>query len=581
MTRKKKLKISTDTIDMNWANWWAQLVCLMMPTNLYIVAGRGSAKTVTVMANRLKEMMYDLPGAPIVWVSDTFSDLHKNIIPSLLEGLAFVGLIEDRDFIINKIPPLSWKDRMYNKRKDFAQTMVFANGFNIAFVSLDRPAIGAGASYVAVLGDEVKYFEEEKITNLIKAVRGFREKYGDSPWYRSRTFATDMPNPNHIGEYSWILKLGKQNNKDRILLCIRCAFVYNNTKQVYAAYDQQYKELLNKRNIENISDSTLLAAQRKRDNALKNMERWRHRWDKTRRGLSFFTMVSSYVNADLLGVDWFADETKDKLEGMEVNILSIIPKIEANKRFYPNLCEANFYADGFDNKVIESHPYGWRDDCTVLRYLLPGQVLEAGMDAGNMMSMIFGQRSGKDLFVLKELYTLPPATVRQLADEFIRYFKPMRSRVLMLHYDRSMNSYHRNSTDMATQIKNNIERDAEGHSTGWSVILLSRGQGNISSNLEYRFMMDVLSGNLDDTLFKIHIDRYNCANLKSEMEVTETKIASNRDGANVVVKKKTGDKLPQARLAKESTNLTDALKYFVMRKEWIMLWQRQIRNSTD
>lgn len=574
MTQKKKLKISTDNVDVRWSNWWAQLVCLMMPTFLYAIAGRGTGKTVTVLATRLKETMFDMPGAPFVWVADTFSDLHKNIIPSLLEGLAMVGLQEKRDFVMNEIPPLAWRDRMYNKRRDFKQTMVFANGFNLTFVSLDRPAIGAGASYVGVFGDEVKYFPEEKITNLLKAVRGFRTKYGDSPWYRSRTFTTDMPNENHIGEDQWILKMGKKNDKEKILLCLNCSFVYNETKQVYVAYNQEYEQAIERKKAGELTDEQLLVIHRRRDNAYKNMERWRVRWEKTRKGLSFFTMVSSYVNADVLGADWFDSELKDKLEGVEANVLSIIPKIEANKKFYPNLCEDNFYSDGYRNDVIESHPYGWKEDCTVLRYLNTGSILEAGMDAGNMFSMVFGQRKGKELFVLKELYSLPPAGVRQLADEFIRYFKPMRTKTLFLHYDRSMNNYHQSSADMATQIKKNIERDAEGNATGWTVVLLSKGQGNISSNLEYRFMMDVLSGNVDDLLFRLRIDRHNCPNLKSEMEVTKTKTSANRDGANIIVKQKTGDKLPLARLARESTNLTDALKYFIMRADWLKVWGR-------
>ena len=105
--------------------------------------------------------------------------------------------------------------------------------FNFTFISLDRPAIGAGRSYVGVFGDEVKYFPEEKFTNLLKAVRGFRVKYGDSVWYRSRTLTTDMPNPNHLGEYDWILKLAKHNDKkkkDTADAAYRVSF-YNETKK--------------------------------------------------------------------------------------------------------------------------------------------------------------------------------------------------------------------------------------------------------------------------------------------------------------------------------------------------------------
>ena len=211
----------------------------------------------------------------------------------------------------------------------------------------------------------------------------------------------------------------------------------------------------------------------------------------------------------------------------------------------------------------------------MLRYLETNRPIEGGMDAGNMLSMVFGQKSGNVVRVLKELYTLPPKSVRELADDFIAYFRPHKKKVLKLYYDRSMNNYKRVSADMASQIKKNIEFDAEGKRTGWQVVLMSLGQGNIGSNLEYRFFMDMLAGNLNDRLFTLLIDQHNCPNLKSEMEVTLTDVKSQgKDGSSVIVKRKTGDKLPTARLPKESTNLTDALKYFVLRKEVIRAWEK-------
>lgn len=230
MTRKKKLKVSDD-VEQRYSNWMAQLIAIMMPWSLYWIAGRASAKTVQVLAERVQEVALDCKGAPFAWVADTYSDLHKNVIPSLIDGLSLLGWEMGIHYVINQEPPQEWKDRMYNVCTDWRNTMVFYTGFNFTFISLDRPSIGAGRSYVGVFGDEVKYFPEEKFTNLLKAVRGFRVKYGDSVWYRSRTLTTDMPDPNHLGEYDWILKLAKQNDKQKILLMLRAGFVYNETKK--------------------------------------------------------------------------------------------------------------------------------------------------------------------------------------------------------------------------------------------------------------------------------------------------------------------------------------------------------------
>lgn len=579
MTRKRKLKITND-VEVRYANWMAQLIAVMQPWSLYWIAGRASAKTVQVLAERVQEVAHDCPGAPFAWVADTYSDLHKNVIPSLIDGLSLLGWMPDVHFVINREPPREWKQRMYNVCTDWRNTMVFYTGFNFTFISLDRAAIGAGRSYVGVFGDEVKYFPEEKFTNLLKAVRGFRVKYGDSVWYRSRTLTTDMPNPNHLGEYDWILKLARQNDKQRILLALRAGFVYNDTKREYLSRLQEYNSLKADARTDPAVRPALADAERQMMLARRTMERWERRWVKTRRGVSFFFISSSYVNVDILGEDWFNDEFAEGLEGAACNILSVIPKLEASQMFYCNLSMKNFYADGFLNDVIEQHPFGWEQDCTVLRYLDPGRPLEAGMDAGNMLSMVFGQQTGRVMRILKELYTLPPQNVRDLADKFLAYFKPHRRKLLKLYYDRSMNNYKRVSTDMASQIKKAIETDAEGRRTGWTVQLMSLGQGNISSNLEYRFFMDLLPGNLARQLYILLIDQHNCPNLKSEMEVTRTKAKVNeRDNTTQIVKEKTGDKLPVHRLPKESTNLTDALKYFVLRPEVVRMWQSRSKVS--
>ena len=92
--------------------------------------------------------------------------------------------------------------------------------------------------------------------------------------------------------------------------------------------------------------------------------------------------------------------------------------------------------------------------------------------------------------------------------------------------------------------------------------------------------MDLLPGNLARQLYTLLIDQHNCPNLKSEMEVTRTKAKVNeRDNTTQIVKEKTGDKLPVHRLPRESTNLTDALKYFVLRPEVVRMWQSRSKVS--
>ena len=108
-----------------------------------------------------------------------------------------------------------------------------------------------------------------------------------------------------------------------------------------------------------MNESEVAKLKRKLDLAGRNMKRWEERWIKTRNRTSFFWISSSYVNVDILGMDWFSDEFSEALEGILCNILSIIPKLEAGKMFYCNLAVRHFYADGFNNEVIDKHPIGW------------------------------------------------------------------------------------------------------------------------------------------------------------------------------------------------------------------------------
>ena len=67
------------------------VAALCMPQNFVGVLGRASAKTTQFQAMRIQQAVTECPGAPFVWVTDTYSNLHKNVIPSVLEGLRFLG----------------------------------------------------------------------------------------------------------------------------------------------------------------------------------------------------------------------------------------------------------------------------------------------------------------------------------------------------------------------------------------------------------------------------------------------------------------------------------------------------------
>ena len=549
-----KQQESKDT-HRRYINQYAMVAALAMPQNFIGILGRASAKTTQFQAMRIQQAVGECPGAPFAWVCDTYSNLHKNVIPSVLEGLRFLGWEQGVHFVIDRLPPVEWQRQMYNVVDSYKQVMTFWNGFTFTFISLDRPSIGAGRSYVGLFGDEVKYWPEEKFTNIRKAVRGYRARYGQSPWYRSLSLTSDMPNPNHTGEYMWVMKLAKLMDKEKIKVLLQTGQVLNETRRRYAEA------------LQTGSDRAIELTKR-------NMERWQERWDDLRRGTTLFMVASTLINADVLGEEFFREEIAAGLEGIDTNLLSIPQKLTADQLFYTTMTARDFYQDGSRIEVIERHDYGWQQDSTVLRYLRHDRPIDGGMDDGNMKSMVLGQQIGREYRVLKEIYTLPPDNERQLADRFLDYFAPHPTKLLRLYHDRAMNNYHRQGNDMALRIKQAIETRADGTRTGWRVQLMSRGQGNIGSHQEYNFFSALFGGQLKRQLFTLLIDAQNCPNLKAEMESCPVVVAEDkRTGRKEVRKQKKGDRLPTNRLPQESTNLTDALKYLIMRPDWVNIWK--------
>ena len=108
---------------------------------------------------------------------------------------------------------------------------------------------------------------------------------------------------------------------------------------------------------------------------------------------------------------------------------------------------------------------------------------------------------------------------------------------------------------------------------------MSLGQGTIYSNTEYKFFSSLFARDLQQKLFILLIDAQNCPNLKVEMENCPLRVVEDkRSGRKDLRKDKRGERLPAHRLPQESTNLTDALKYLILRREWANLWQNSNKN---
>lgn len=526
---------------------------LVKPQNLYVIAGRATSKSMDILATRILDIVRSMPRAKFSLVADTYVNLRTNILPQLIAGWEIQRVYEGRDFVVGDEPDGAWVKPIFRSQM-FKHTLHFRNGCTIILKSLDRPSINAGDSFTHMFGDEAKYMKRDRIRKALPAVRGDRHFY-PSHYFGGQTFTTDMPNL-HSGDDDWILEMEPRMKKDQVKLIAEAALV---------AQDLELE----------LYDLVKSGTEGKR---IKNLERQLKRWQNDlailRDGSTMFLTASTLVNIERLGMDYLTAQFESLgIEELKSAILSFEPRLETQARFYPNLSRNNFYADGTNYDILDETDYQ-EIDCRSLKYLNAGEALEAGYDHGRMTSLVVGQTQGRIRRVLKNFHKLPPEHIRELADDFIEFFKPHRVKVLKLWVDRATFNYKDVNADVAGQLKHDLEYDIEGRATGWVVKIMNYGQKNISHDEEYRLMKVMMEGR-DARFCSIEIDEYNCPELKSSLEMAP--LIQDKNGA--IKKDKSSESLPVAKLPSSSTNFSDAFKYFICRAEDLAMLEKTSGSS--
>ena len=545
----KRLKINTEHSEVRYSNWISTLIDLMKPTNMYLYGGRGTAKSTDILAKRIVDVVYDMPGAPLAIVADTYVNLLTNILHHVFIGLDRLKFIENYHYVVGVRPPVHW-EKPDGHIYDHKYMMMTFNGCKIFLKSLDRPSINAGYSVVHQFGDEAKYLQQDKLTKFFPTLRGDITRFGKSHFFLGQTFCSDMPDPN-VGESNWMDRMASRMDSKTILTILQTARVVNDINlEIYSAEKQgDEREVM------------LLK---------KQLERWSARLHKIRQNSTFFYIVSSFANADILTMRYFENLLESgSFDDFKLQVLSIRRTIAKGSRFYGALQDRHFYEDGYDYDFYDAQGLktSISHTCTGLRYLNPDKPLEAGFDAGNMMSLVFGQDQGKTYRVLKNMYTLAPEWIRDLSNQFITFFEQHKKKYLLLYHDRAAAQYAKVKKDFASQLKHDIEYNAAGVRTSWIVQLMSTGQGNIPHPDKFN-LMNVMMNDKDERLPRLMIDKWECKELKSQLEIAPVK----RGAKGEILKDKKSDKLQDTRrLPMESTNLSDAFDYLLCRKNWLLI----------
>jgi hypothetical protein len=550
MSRRTHVSLKDTDVDGRYANWVDTTIFLISPKNLRLIAGRAMAKTSSIIAKRSQNIIHDMPKSYQVIVSDTYINCLKNIVPTLLEGWNRNGWREGIHYVTDKRPPSHFK-LPYKPVETYKHTISIFNGCFFNLGSLDQPGGLAGGSYQHMYGDEARLLKFEKLKKLTPAIRGEYTMFGHSVYYRGTTFTTDMPNIID-GDEDWIMQDEKNMDLDQVKLALEVGLVLNEIK----------RQMLSCKQVGDFEAIEGLKA---------NLVRWTERWIRVRKDLTFFYVVSSLANVDILTEGYFADSLKALgIEEFKSAILSLKINLKKGEKFYGNLGEHHFYDDGviaeYYNKFSLTDEI--EESSLALRYIDHNAKLECGVDFGDMCSVVTAQPRGNYLYCLKEFHTLAPENEIQLGKKFTEFYKHHKVKILDMYYDRSGNQNSKTKRDWANALKTAIEYH-NGVSTGWTVNLMSLNQATIYQDEEFAFAK-ALMGETTATLIKLKIDKFQCKCLKSSLELTKIKIKiDTKTGSRTLHKDKSSESLPILLRPMYSTNFSDAFKYLIYRRSFV------------
>lgn len=513
-------------------------------TNFVSVGGRGVAKSTVILARRSERCVRLMPGAPLAIVANTYFNLIDNIMPAVQNGWKLDGLIEGVHYIKGKRPPEQWRRRCSVIVDDYRHVYSFWNGSVLFLGSLDNPSLLAGKSVVHLLFDETKYASDSKAARVMPILRGDAITYGRCHLYGGVTITTDMPDVTE-GEYDWFFRYASEMDPERIIKIVQAASELNRLQLKLLKLNRAAKPDIRK--IARIE---------------KRIDYYEEGLLKLRKGQTFFMNVSSFVNIDILTVDYARRLYNGALELHEFlkSVLGMRPGVRRDARFYVLFSDRHKYYDGTASGVAAF-------SSAELRHLDKTRPIDGGMDFGNMLSLVIGQTDGQYYRIHKNFYELPPGWFRELADQFLAFFAGHECKELNLYYDRAGNNFEKQGEDYASKIKDAIEKDASGRRTGWTVNLKSRKQSTIRQNAEFDFMHEFMRGE-NKKLPALLVDALNCPEMISSIEGARAEVKY-RGSVKVVAKVKKTEKLEAKKLPRLSTNFSDAFKYLLMRREWI------------
>lgn len=503
---------------------------IISPHEYYGIMARGTGKSEGVQAPRSIKLVNTLPRSTLTFVQRSFAKMLSQFLPAIVRGWEKQGYKQGVHFLIGEKPTEKWR-KTWNWSSPlqpvftYDHVIVWYNGTVIKLISQDRIGSANGLSVDAVIGDEAKLLDVEKLNDeLLPANRGIIPQFANNPLHHSLTFTSDMPRGT-AGK--WLLKKKEQNEPTRIKAVIDIEYRLFDLRQ---KYHSTKSERLRKSLSVTISKHEALVNQ-------------------LRMGMVFYDEASALDNIHGLGIDKIKSYARTlKPFELRTSILNMLPR-HPEDGFYPALDEDKHGYFSYDyHHTFGKHGYNFAalqaiDDCRGDGDIDPHRSLHIGMDYNkSIWPIVTGQVHGDELRVLSGKHVLAPKGYRDCIKQWANYYEPHKKKIVYFWHDQT--AYSETRAPLADVIT------AELVAHGWTVVARYFGAAP-KHEAKYNFIDDLLHGDYKGK--ELTINRDNCEQLLTSLFLTEA-TRRTKDGFGKDKSKEKDKEFPQ----EEAPHYSDA-----------------------
>lgn len=429
-TEKKRIYFSDPQLEFRYTAAHTSIV----------VAGRRFGKTHGLAAPWLLRNVQYMPRAAGAIVGSTFQQILTRTLPGTLTALEDMGFYRNVHFFVGRKPPLAAGfKKPVREPVSFDHVISWYNGSVDYLISQDIPGSSNSLTLQYIMGDEAKFLNFEKLKDeTFPANGGFKGDWANCPWLNSMLFISDMPTTK---KGSWFLNYADKMDPELINM------IQSLVKEIFRLKSQTQ----NTYTVRMIREYQLKLAQ------FRSIAVYYHEW-------------SSIENIELLGKKYIQQMKRDLPPLVfQTSILCIRPG-KLKDGFYPALSESKHMYSAYDNSYLLNLDYDLdkiKDpDCRQDGDLDLDDPIRVAFDYNaNINWMVCGQQSWSKVKVIKSFYVKYERKLREVVDDFCKYYRFHHSREVVYYYDNTAlgSNYAVSDEDFASVICSQFEKNK------WSV----------------------------------------------------------------------------------------------------------------